>query len=123
MTPPNAATVEIPASVRAAVTAIDDRQGQDLLVLDLDEISEFTEFFLICTGASERQVRGIADGVRDQLREQGSKPLHVEGEQHGQWVLMDYGDFLVHIFSEPMRDYYRLESLWADAPDVTEQFR
>ena len=123
MTQPNAATVEIPARVRAAVTAIDDRQGKNLQVLDLDEISEFTEFFLICTGASERQVRAIADGVRDQLREQGSRPLHVEGEQHGQWVLMDYGDFLVHIFSEPMRDYYRLESLWADAPDVTEQFR
>ena len=123
MTQLTAATVEIPARVRAAVTAIDDRQGQNLQVLDLDEISEFTEFFLICTGATERQVRAIADGVRDQLREEGSKPLHVEGEQHGQWVLMDYGDFLVHIFSEPMRDYYRLEDLWADAPDVTEQFR
>ena len=123
MTQLNAATVEIPARVRAAVTAIDDRQGQSLQVLDLDKISEFTEFFLICTGATERQVRAIADGVRDQLREEGTKPLHVEGEQHGQWVLMDYGDFLVHIFSEPMRDYYRLEDLWADAPNVTEQFR
>jgi ribosome-associated protein len=123
MTQLTAATVEIPARVRTAVAAIEDRQGLSLKVLDLDEISEFTEFFLLCSGSSERQVRAIADGVRDELRKQGSKPLHVEGEQNGQWVLMDYGDFLVHIFTEEMRDYYRLENLWADAPDVTEQFR
>ncbi len=122
MTPPNAASVEIPTRVRTAVAAIEDRQGLALQVLDLDEISEFTEFFLLCSGSSERQVRAIADRVREQLAIQGTKPLHVEGQDHGQWVLMDYGDFLVHIFSEPMRDYYRLESLWADAPDITEKF-
>lgn len=123
MTQPKVAAVEIPARVRAAVAAIEDRQGLALQVLDLDEISEFTEFFLLCSGSSERQVRAIADGVREHLAKEGTKPSHVEGLDHGQWVLMDYGDFLVHIFSEPMRDYYRLENLWADAPDVTEQCR
>ena len=122
MTQLPAATIDSPSRVRTAVAAIQDRQAQDLRVLDLDEISEFTEFFLLCSGSSERQVRAIADAVDETLREQGSRPLHVEGYDNGQWVLLDYGDFLVHIFSEPMREYYRLERLWADAPDVTPQF-
>lgn len=123
MTQPSAAIVDIPDRVRSAVSAIQDRQGLELQVLDLDELSEFTEYFLLCSGSSERQVRAIADGVLEKLTGEGTKPLHVEGQEHGQWVLMDYGDFLVHIFSEPMRDYYRLESLWADAPNITEQFQ
>jgi len=122
MTQLPAAIVDSPARVRTAVGAIQDRQALDLRVLDLDEISEFTEFFLLCSGSSERQVRAIADAVDETLRAEGSRPLHIEGYDHGQWVLLDYGDFLVHIFSEPMREYYRLERLWADAPDVTRQF-
>lgn len=122
MTQLSAVSVDIPDRVRTAVAALQDRQALGLLVLDLEEISDFTEFFLLCSGTSERQVRAIADGVREKLAAEGSKPLHVEGHEHGQWILMDYGDFLVHVFSEPMREYYRLESLWADAPDVTGQF-
>ena len=122
MTQLSAATVDSPSRVRTAVAAIQDRQALDLRVLDLDEISEFTEFFLLCSGTSERQVRAIADAVEENLRQQGARPLHIEGYEHGQWVLLDYGDFLVHIFSESMREYYRLEQLWADAPDVTPQF-
>ena len=122
MTQLPAVTADSPSRVRTAVAAIQDRQALDLRVLDLDEISEFTEFFLLCSGSSERQVRAIADAVDEDLRQQGARPLHVEGYEHGQWVLLDYGDFLVHIFSESMRDYYRLEQLWADAPDVTPEF-
>jgi len=122
MTQLPAATVDSPSRVRTAVAAVQDRQALDLRVLDLDEISEFTEFFLLCSGTSERQVRAIADAVGETLRQQGARPLHVEGYDNGQWVLLDYGDFLVHIFSEPTREYYRLERLWADAPDVTPQF-
>ena len=122
MTQLPAATADSPSRVRTAVTAMQDRQAIDLLVLDLDEISEFTEYFLLCSGSSERQVRAIADGVDEKLRQQGSRPLHVEGYDNGQWVLLDYGDFLVHIFSHEMREYYRLEKLWADAPDATSEF-
>lgn len=122
MTQLSAATVDSPARVRTAVAAIQGLRGLDLRVLDLDEISDFTEFFLLCSGSSERQVRAIADAVEEKLREVGSRPLHVEGYDNGSWVLLDYGDFLVHIFSESTREYYRLERLWADAPDVTPQF-
>ncbi len=118
----SAAAVDIPAQVRIAVEAIQDRKALDLTVLDLSEVSDFTEYFLVSTGGSERQVRAIAESVNDKLRSEGTRPLHVEGQEHGQWVLMDYGDFLVHIFSEPLREYYRLERLWADAPDVTSDF-
>lgn len=114
--------IEIPSRVKSAVAAIQDRKARDLLVLQLGEISEFTDFFLLSTGTSERQVRAIADAVDERLRDEGTRPLHVEGYENGQWVLMDYGDFLVHIFYEPTREYYQLERLWADAPDVTPEF-
>ncbi len=117
-----AEAVDIPAQVRIAVEAIHDLKALDLTVLDLSEVSDFTDYFLVSTGGSERQVRAIADAVSERLRADGTRPLHVEGHEHGQWVLMDYGDFLVHIFSEPLREYYRLERLWADAPDVTSDF-
>ena len=117
-----AAAVDIAAQVRTAVGAIKDRKALDLTVLDLSQVSDFTDYFLVATGGSERQVRAIADAVNEQLRAEGTRPLHVEGQEHGQWVLVDYGDFLVHIFSESLREYYRLERLWADAPDVTADF-
>ncbi len=114
--------IEIPTRVRRAVAAMQDRKARDLLVLELAEISDFTDFFLLSTGSSERQVRAIADAVDERLREDGVRALHIEGYEHGQWVLMDYGDFLVHIFYEPTREYYQLERLWADAPNVTPEF-
>ena len=117
-----AAADETPAHVRIAVGVIQDRKALDLLVLDLSEVSDFTDYFLVSTGGSERQVRAISDAVHERLRTEGVRPLHIEGQEHGQWVLMDYGDFLVHIFSEPLREYYRLERLWADAPNVTADF-
>jgi ribosome-associated protein len=117
-----AAAVETPAQIRIAVGALQDRKARDLLVLDLSEVSDFTDYFLVATGGSERQVRAIADAVAERLRAEGVRPLHIEGQEHGQWVLMDFGDFLVHVFSEPLREYYRLERLWSDAPNVTADF-
>ncbi len=117
-----AAAVDIPSRVRLTVDAMLDRKARDLRVLDLSEVSDFTDYFLVSTGGSARQVRAVADAVTESLRANGSRPLHVEGYEHGEWVLIDYGDFLVHIFSEPQREYYRLERLWADAPDVTAEF-
>jgi ribosome-associated protein len=109
--------------VREAVSAADDRKAIDLKVLHLEKISDFTDYFLICSGSNERQVQAIADGVQEKLRSERVRPLHVEGYNRGQWVLLDYGDFVVHVFQEEPRHFYSLERLWGDAPDVTASFR
>jgi ribosome-associated protein len=93
-------------------------QANDLVVLDISRFSSFADYFIICSGKSSRQVQGIADHIEDTLRESGFKPLGVEGKRDGHWVLMDYGDVIIHIFYEPVRSFYDLESLWADAPQL-----
>ncbi|MFL6201428.1 MAG: ribosome silencing factor [Thermoanaerobaculia bacterium] len=115
--------VDTPTRVREAVAAAEDRKAVDLRVLHLEKVSDFTDFFLICSGTSERQVQAIADAVQERMREEQVRPLHVEGYSRGQWVLLDYGDFVVHIFQEEPRRFYSLERLWGDAPDVTRDFR
>lgn len=115
--------LETASKVREAVLAADDRKAVDLKVLHLEKVSDFTDYFLICSGTSERQVQAIADAVQERMREERVRPLHVEGYNRGQWVLLDYGDFVVHIFQEEPRRFYSLERLWGDAPDVTGEFR
>lgn len=88
----------------------------DLVLLDVSRFSSFADFFVICSGKSSRQVQSIAENLEEVLRERGIKPIGVEGKREGHWVLMDYGDIIVHIFYEPIRFFYDLESLWADAP-------
>lgn len=122
-TQPIVSIVDTPARVREAVAAAGDRKAVDLRVLHLEKVSDFTDFFLICSGTSERQVQAIADAVQERMREGQVRPLHVEGFNRGQWVLLDYGDFVVHIFQEEPRRFYSLERLWGDAPDVTNDFR
>lgn len=122
-TPPTQIVVDTPTRVREAVAAAEDRKAVDLRVLHLEKVSDFTDFFLICSGTSERQVQAIADAVQERMREEKVRPLHVEGFNRGQWVLLDYGDFVVHIFQEEPRRFYSLERLWGDAPDVTNDFR
>lgn len=114
---------EIPGRVRDAVAAADDRKAVDLKVLHLEKVTDFTDYFLICSGTSERQVQAIADAVLEKMREEKVRPLHVEGYNRAQWVLLDFGDFVAHIFQEEPRRFYALERLWGDAPDVTAQFR
>jgi ribosome-associated protein len=109
--------------VREAVAAADDRKAVDLRVLHLHKVSDFTDYFVICSGTSERQVQAIANAIEERLRAERIRPLHVEGYNRGQWVLMDYGDFVVHIFAEEPRRFYALERLWGDAPDVTASLR
>jgi len=109
--------------VREAVSAADDRKAVDLKVLQLEKITDFTDYFLICSGTSERQVQAIADAVQEKLRERRVRPLHVEGYNRAQWVLIDYGDLVVHVFQEEQRRFYALERLWGDAPDATAGFR
>ena len=124
-TPPSvpAASSAIKDRVRDAVAAADDRKAIELKVLHLEKVTDFTDYFLICSGTSERQVQAIADAVLERLREEKVRPLHMEGYNRGQWVLLDYGDFVVHIFQEEPRKFYALERLWGDAPDVTAQLR
>jgi len=117
------ASSDITSRVRDAVAAADDRKAVDLKVLHLEKVTDFTDYFLICSGTSERQVQAIADAVLERMREEKVRPLHVEGYNRGQWVLLDYGDFVVHIFQDEPRKFYALERLWGDAPDVTAQLR
>ena len=123
MNPEPATLTDTAQRVREAVSAADDRKAVELKVLHLQKVSDFTDYFLICSGASERQVQAIADSVQERLRENRVRPLHVEGYNRAQWVLLDYGDLVVHVFQEEPRRYYALERLWGDAPDVTAEFR
>ena len=111
------------STVRVAAAAALDRKAVQLRVLDLDAVSDFTEFFLICSGTSDRQVQAIADAILGSLRAAGHRPLHVEGYKHGTWVLLDFGSLVAHVFDEETRAFYALERLWADATDVTERVR
>jgi len=93
-------------------------KAEDMVLLDVSTLSSFADYFVICTGRSSRQVQGIADNLETSLGERGLAPLGIEGRREGHWVLMDYGDVIIHIFYEPVRYFYDLESLWADAKRV-----
>jgi len=95
---------------------IEEKLGEDIVLLDLGDISLFTDFFVICNGTSERQVRALAEGVREAAKQEfGVLPHHIEGEAFSGWVLLDYVDVVVHIFSPELRAFYDLEGLWKQA--------
>ncbi len=102
------------------------RKAKNLTVLNLKELSSFADYFIICSGTSDRQVQSIAASIRENLKEYGIVPLGIEGKSLGKWVLMDYEDVIIHVFYEPIREFYDIERLWPDAPrmdvgdDVTE---
>lgn len=109
--------------VRTAVSAALDKKAIDLDVLAVSELTSIADYFLMCSATSERQAVAIADSVVDKLREVDRvKPLLVEGATPGRWILLDYGDFIFHIFTEDCRRFYGLERLWGDAPNVTAEF-
>lgn len=95
-----------------AIEAAIDKKAQDAVVIELDGICSFTDYFLICTGTSTRHNQTIADHIHETLRKYGVRPLHIEGHSEGEWILMDYVDFVVHIFSARAREFYDLERLW-----------
>lgn len=105
-------------TVREAVRAAQDHKALDLGVLDLAGVSSFTDFFLICTGTSTRHVQAISDAIVEHLKKSGLSPAHVEGYAEAQWVLLDYLNFVVHIFSEQSRRFYDLERLWKKAERI-----
>lgn len=96
----------------------ESKKATDLKVLDLTGITSFTDYFLVCTGANQRQIQAISDEIGQKLKERGEYPISVEGYKDGEWVLVDYGDFVVHIFSPRARAYYDLERLWRNAKNV-----
>jgi ribosome-associated protein len=100
------------------VQAAESKQALDLTVLDLRKAAGFTDFFVICSGANARQVRAIADSVVETLRQSGTKPSHIEGYDRSEWVLLDYFDFVVHVFAPETRLFYGLERLWGNAVAV-----
>jgi ribosome-associated protein len=101
-------------STRAAT----DKKALDVVVLDMRQASSITDFFLICSGGSARQVQAIADAIDEQLSQWGVASLGVEGYHEARWILMDYGDVIVHVFAQDTREFYDLERLWANAPKV-----
>jgi len=110
------AAPRLPKTIGGAVRAIQDKKGLDIVVLDLRKAGGFTDFFVICTGANARQIAAIADSVAETLRTDfGERPHLTEGVEKSQWILLDYFNFVVHIFSRECRDFYELERLWGNA--------
>jgi ribosome-associated protein len=108
----------LPRQIELAAGATEDKQGLDLVVLDLRKTGGFTDYFVICSAANPRQIRAIADGVLDALAAEGVKPAHVEGYDRSDWVLLDYFDFVIHVFARETRVFYGLERLWGNAERI-----
>jgi ribosome-associated protein len=113
-----AASRKLSSELTAAIAAALDKKADDVLVLDLTKASAFTDFFIICTGGNRRQIQAIADAVVEAVGSRGAKPALVEGYERGDWILIDYFDFIVHVFMPATREFYSLEKLWGDAERV-----
>jgi ribosome-associated protein len=111
-----ATQADLPAELARATELAADRKAADMMVLDLRGISNATDYFFLMSGTSDTHVKSIADHVIDELKKQGTRPTHVEGLRTGRWVLIDYVDFVVHVFHPTAREFYQLERLWGDAP-------
>jgi len=122
-TPPavraRSARPKLPKAVTTAIAAAQDRQAVDVVVLDLRKAGGFTDYFVICTGNNARQISAIADAVRETLKKElGERPTLSEGVDKSEWILLDYFDFVVHIFSRDCRSFYALERLWGNAERI-----
>ena len=110
---------ELDPELQLAIRCADDKKAARMSVLDLRRIVSFTEFFMIADGANQRQVQAIADEINEQLKKEfGRRPVRIEGYSSAEWVLLDYGDFIIHLFNTEARDFYDLERLWRDAGKV-----
>ncbi len=110
---------ELDENIQLAIRCAADKKATDIVALDLREIASFTEFFAIASGSNQRQVQAVADEISDQLKKQfGSRPVRVEGYSTAEWVLLDYGDFVFHVFNGDAREFYDLARLWRDAKKV-----
>ena len=111
-------TTRLPKQIEIAVRAADDKKAENLVVLDLRKAAGFTDYFVICSGQNARQIHAIADAVTGALAAEGVKPAHVEGYDRSEWVLLDYFDFIVHVFAPETRLFYGLERLWGNADRI-----
>ena len=109
---------KIPAELSRAIELAQDRKAAELMLLDLRGLSNATDYFLLLNGTSDTHVRAIADYIIDEMRKEGMKADHIEGLRSGRWVLVDYIDFVIHVFHPTARDFYQLERLWGDAPVI-----
>lgn len=107
--------MDIENLTQLVVNALEDRKAQDIKIIDMRKQSNFTDVMIIACGTSNRQVGAIADNVIESAKHQGNPPLGVEGEETGEWILVDLGDVVVHVMQPQIRDFYQLEKLWADA--------
>jgi ribosome-associated protein len=114
-TRPTTANRRLTGDIAKAVRAALDKKALDVVVLDLRHTTAFTDFFLLCSGQSVRQVQAIADAIEETLRGTKIRPAHVEGYRRGEWILMDFFTFIVHVFTPQTREFYSLERLWGDA--------
>ena len=101
-----------------AARAMDERRGTKITVLKVEDLSTITDYFVVGTGASRVQTRAMSDNIEDELEKADIRPNRIEGLQEGRWILMDYGQVIIHIFQEDERNFYSLERLWADAPSL-----
>ena len=111
-------SARIPSELVTALEAAREKKATDLVLLDLRKAGAFTDYFLVCTGANPRQVHAIADAVEQALKSVQIRPAHVEGHKRAEWVLLDYFDFIVHVFSPAARAFYGLERLWGNAKRI-----
>ena len=110
---------DLDEEVKLALHCASEKKASNLLAIDLREIASFTEFFIIASGNNQRQVQAISDEINEQLKKQlDSRPVRIEGYSSGEWILLDYGDFIVHVFEKNAREFYDLERLWLDARRV-----
>jgi ribosome-associated protein len=117
-TPKAEAPQELDERIQIALSAASEKKAIDLVVLDLREIASFTDYFMITSGNNERQVQAIADGIVETLKKQGEAAARVEGYKTAEWILLDYGDFVVHVFDEKARKFYDLERLWRESKRI-----
>lgn len=110
---------KLPQEVKISVKAGQEKKGEDITVIDIGEISSFADYFVIMHGNSHRQNKAISENIREQLKKEDITPLSIEGMDNADWILMDYGNFILHIFSRKTREFYDIEQLWADGPRLT----
>lgn len=110
--------MKIPEVLHLAARAASSRKAEDMVLLDLREVDAFTDFFLLVSGSNQKQLVAVADAVEDALRGEGLRPKHLEGYPRQEWILMDYGSFVVHVFTNRSRSFYDLERLWGGAKRI-----